>query len=86
MSKEIKSTIKKTNLEINYEDFINSENSETIVILHGWWGSSQSWLTAWELLFENWFNVIIPDLPWFWKTKLKKEFDLDEYAIVIEEF
>jgi len=86
MLKEIKSTIKETNLEINYEDFINSDNSETIVILHGWWGSSQSWLTTWKLLFENWFNVIIPDLPWFWKTKLKKEFDLDEYAIVIEEF
>ena len=36
MSKEIKSTVKKTNLEINYEDFINPENTETIVILHGW--------------------------------------------------
>jgi hypothetical protein len=34
MSKEIKSTVKKTNLEINYEDFINQENTETIVVLH----------------------------------------------------
>jgi len=30
--------------------------------------------------------VIVPDLPGFWKTKLEKEFDLDEYATVIEEF
>ncbi len=86
MVKNIKTTVKKTNLEINYEDFINPENTETIVILHGWWWSSQSWLIAWELLFQNWFNVIIPDLPGFWKTKLNKVFDLDEYAIVIEEF
>ena len=77
---------KKTNLEINYEDFINPDNTETIVILHWWWWSSQSWLTVWEILLQNWFNVIIPDLPWFWKTKLEKTFDLDEYASVVEEF
>ncbi len=86
MSKEIKSTVKKTNLEINYEDFINPENTETIVILHWWGWSSQSWLQVWELLLQNGINVIIPDLPGFWKTKLEKVFDLDEYAIVIEEF
>jgi len=77
---------KKTNLEINYEDFINPKNTETIVILHWWWWSSQSWLTVWKLLLKNWFNVIIPDLPGFGKTKLEKVFDLDEYATVIEEF
>ena len=86
MSKEIKSTAKKTNLEINYEDFINQENTETVLILHWWWWSSQSWLEVWDLLFQSGFNVIIPDLPWFWKTKLEKTFDLEEYAIVIEEF
>ncbi len=86
MWKETINTIKETNLEINYEDFIYSENSQTIIILHWWWGSSQSWLAVWEILLQSWFNVIIPDLPWFWKTKLNKVFDLDEYAIVIEEF
>ncbi len=86
MSKEIKSTVKKTNLEINYEDFINPENTETVVILHWWGGSSKSWLVVWKLLNQSGFNVIIPDLPGFWKTKLEKTFDLEEYAIVIEEF
>lgn len=79
-------TLKKINLEINYEDWINEQNTVTIVILHGWWWSSQSWLEIWELLFQSWYNVIIPDLPWFWKTKLEKVFDLEEYAIVIEKF
>jgi len=77
---------KKTNLEINYEDFIHPDNNETIVILHWWWWSSQSWIKVWEILLQNWFNVIILDLPWFWKTKLEKTFDLDEYASVVEEF
>jgi len=86
MSKEIKSSVKETKLEINYEEYTHEENTETILILHWWWWSSASWLTMWEYLLQNWFNVIIPDLPWFWKTKLEKVFDLEEYAIVIEEF
>lgn len=79
-------TLEKNDLEINYEEWTNDLNENTIVILHGWWWSSQSWLTVGELLFQYWFNVIIPDLPWFWKTKLEKVFDLDEYAVVVEEF
>ena len=79
-------TLKKTNIEINYEDWVNEDNIDNIVILHGWGWSSQSWLNVSELLFQSWFNVIVPDLPGFWKTKLEKVFDLDEYANVIEEF
>lgn len=86
MFEKLKINPEKTNLEINYEEFLAWKENDTIVILHGWWGSSQSWLTVWELLKTNWFNVIIPDLPWFWKTKLKYIFDLDEYAKVIEWF
>jgi len=29
-------TLKKTNIEINYEDWIDEKNELTIVILHGW--------------------------------------------------
>jgi len=75
-----------TNLEIKYKDFIDDNNSETIVILHGWWWKSDSWLKLGDLLFKSWFNVIIPDLPWFWETKLDYVFDLDEYAKVIANF
>jgi pimeloyl-ACP methyl ester carboxylesterase len=79
-------TLKKTNIEINYEDWISDKNEITIVILHWWGGSSQSWLTVWELLFQSWFNVIVPDLPGFGKTKLEKVFDVEEYTTVVEEF
>lgn len=75
-----------TNLDIKYKDFIDDNNSETIVILHWWWWKSDSWLEVGELLFKSWFNVIIPDLPWFWETKLDYAFDLDEYAKVITNF
>ncbi len=78
--------VKKTNIEIFFEDWIDKKNKHTIVILHWWWWSSQSWLEAWELLFNHWFNVIVPDLPWFWNTKLEKVFELDDYVSVIEEF
>lgn len=76
----------KISLEIKYKDFINDNNSETIVILHGWGWSSNSWIQVWELLKNSGFNVIIPDLPWFWETKLNYVFDLDEYARVVSNF
>ena len=78
--------LKKTDLQIYYDDWISDDNKNTILILHWWGWSSKSWLLVWELLFKNWFNVVIPDLPGFWNTKLDKVFDLDEYANVIEEF
>lgn len=79
-------TLEKANLEIHYEDWLDESNENTIVILHWWGWSSQSWLKVGELLFQSWFNVIIPDLPWFGKTKIEKVFDLDEYAKVVEKF
>lgn len=77
---------KKTLLEIKYKDFIDENNNETIVILHGWWWKSDSWIKVAEMLFISWFNVIIPDLPGFWETKLNHVFDLDEYCKVISKF
>lgn len=76
----------KTKLEVKYKDFIDVNNSETIVILHGWGWSSNSWVKTWELLKSSGFNVIIPDLPWFWETKLNYIFDLDEYAKIVTNF
>ena len=70
---------------INYKEF-EGNNIQTILILHWWWGSSDSWKEVWEILFHNGFNVIIPDLPGFWKTKLNRIFTLDEFATLIESF
>jgi pimeloyl-ACP methyl ester carboxylesterase len=72
-------------LNINYKEFW--ENSlEVFLILHGWWWNSDSWIKVWELIEKEWFKVIIPDLPWFWKTILEKVFILDNYAEIIESF
>ncbi len=76
----------KTNLEIKYKEYTNDSNKETVVILHWWWGSSNSWIEFSEILSQNWYNVIVPDLPWFWETKLNYVFDLDEYSKVITNF
>lgn len=73
-------------LNLNYKKYYNSKNEYTILILHWWWWSSDSWLKVWELLFQKWYNIIIPDLPWFWKTKIDKVYNLDDYANLIEKF
>jgi pimeloyl-ACP methyl ester carboxylesterase len=82
-------------LKINYKefeaiktDFSNDEDSSfaDIIILHWWWWKSDSWIEVWKMLSEKWFRVIIPDLPWFWKTEITKVYNLWDYAQVIEEF
>lgn len=76
--------ILKTN--INYKYFYHKYNKKNILILHWWWWSSDSWVTIWQMLFDRWFNVIIPDLPWFWKTILDSTYTLEKYATLIETF
>lgn len=76
--------MKKNN--IFYEKFECKNPKNTIIILHWWWWSSQSWLGIAKKLQENNYNVIIPDLAWFWKTKLEKIYNLDDYAEDIENF
>lgn len=52
-------------LETNYK--IAGEG-EHILILHGWGGSSNSWIEVQEILAKEGFKVIVPDLPGFGKT------------------
>ena len=74
-------------LNISYKLFWElKKGNNNIVILHWWWGSSNSWIKVWELLNSIWYNVIIPDLPWFWKTTLLSALTLEEYAIIVENF
>jgi pimeloyl-ACP methyl ester carboxylesterase len=65
--------------------FYDKKNKENILILHGWWGKSDSWINFSKILFENWYNVFVPDLPGFWDTFLNKVFSLDDYALFIED-
>lgn len=74
-------------LKINYKEFWKKDsNFWSILILHWWGGKSDSWVEVAEKLSEKWFRVIIPDLPWFWKTDITKVYNLSDYAQVIEEF
>jgi pimeloyl-ACP methyl ester carboxylesterase len=82
----IEDKIKIWETEVNYKYLTNNDNLYTILILHGWWWSSDSWVEIWELLYSNWYNVFIPDLPWFWKTLLNWIYDINNYAQLIEDF
>lgn len=78
--------IKVWKVNVNYKYFYHKYNKKNVLILHWWWWSSDSWIQIWEELFNRWFNVTIPDLPWFWKTILDSEYTLEKYAILIENF
>ena len=86
MFEESKIFIEKYTTEVYYKRWFNKKNKNTIFILHWWWWSSDSWIKVWDLLSQKWFNVIVPDLPWFWKTILNHVFDLDDYAEFVEDF
>ncbi|MFH1894777.1 MAG: alpha/beta hydrolase [Patescibacteria group bacterium] len=40
----------------------------TVLILHGWGGSSDSWLEVQRILAKKGYKVIVPDLPGFGKS------------------
>lgn len=62
----------------NYK--ISGNSLKTILILHGWGGSSDSWKKVIQILSNN-FKVICPDLPGFGKSDFPtKPFTLDDYV------
>lgn len=71
---------------INYKVFSCLKPKNTFLILHWWWWKSDSWIKVWNILEKFWYNSIIPDLPWFWKTKLTRIFTLEDYASTLEQF
>jgi pimeloyl-ACP methyl ester carboxylesterase len=54
------------NLEINYKI---AGSGPAILILHGWGGSSDSWMKVQEILASQGYQVIVPDFPGFGKSK-----------------
>ena len=61
-----------------------NKNSQPFLILHGWWGSSQSWLEVWKKLAKRFF-VIIPDIPCASKLEsCDKVYTLDNYATLVK--
>ena len=53
------------NLEVNYK--IAGEGFP-FLILHGWGGSSNSWVNVQKILANQGYKIIVPDLPGFGKT------------------
>ena len=53
-------------LKINYK--IAGEGP-AILILHGWGGSSDSWISVQEILAKEGFKIIVPDFPGFGKSE-----------------
>ncbi len=65
-------------LKINYK--IAGQNSP-ILILHGWGGSSDSWVEVGKILAKEKFKVIIPDLPGFGKSETPpRPWSITDYA------
>lgn len=60
--------------------------STPIIILHGWLGVSDSWISIGKFLSTQGFNVIIPDLPNHGKTFHTEEFSYKEMAEIIYGF
>ena len=65
-------------LETNYK---TAGSGPAVLILHGWGGSSDSWLKVQENLSKNGYKVIVPDLPGFGKSKPPLEvWSVSDYA------
>lgn len=77
-------TIKVWKLDVNYKT-LGDEKNQAFLILHWWWGSSDSWIKVAELLSKDFF-VIVPDFPGFWKTFLDKVYTLEDYANFVKFF
>lgn len=71
-------------IETNYKVF---GEGKPFLILHGWGSKSDRWQKVGELLAENGFRVIVPDLPGFGKSQEPKTgWSLDNYVEWVKEF
>jgi len=65
-------------LKINYKI---AGQGPAILILHGWGGSSDSWISVQEILAKEGFKVICPDFPGFGKSETPFEpWGVKEYS------
>ncbi|MEA3292985.1 MAG: alpha/beta hydrolase, partial [Patescibacteria group bacterium] len=71
-------------LKINYK--IAGEG-QLILILHGWGGSSDSWVEVIKILSNQGYKIICPDLPGFGKTqKPNYSWELGDYRNFVKKF
>lgn len=71
-------------LKINYKI---AGQGPAILILHGWGGSSDSWIETQKILAEKEYQVIVPDFPGFGKSITpSKPWGVKEYTDFILKF
>lgn len=76
--------VKVGNINVNFKI---AGMGRPFLILHGWGGKSESWLKVQEILSQKGFQVIVPDLPGFGKTKSpERPWTLDDYRDFIKKF
>ncbi len=71
-------------LRINYKV---AGEGPALLILHGWGGSSDSWVKVQEILANQDYRVIVPDFPGFGKSITPREpWGIDDYTGFIFNF
>jgi len=72
------------NLEVNYKI---AGSGPVILILHGWGGSSDSWIKVMEMLTNKGYKAICPDFPGFGKSYAPKNvWAVSDYISWLNEF
>jgi len=72
------------NLKVNYKI---AGQGEPVLIIHGWGGSSDSWVKVQENIAKNNFKVVCPDLPGFGKSPNPPvSWGIDDYINFISDF
>ena len=73
-------------LEINYK-IAGLTDKPTILILHGWGSKSDKWMKVAEILSQNNFSVVVPDLPGFGKSGAPSfAWSTEDYCNFVEQF
>ena len=76
--------IKVGNILVNYKTF---GEGKPLLILHGWGGSSNSWIGVAEIIAQKGFKVVCPDLPGFGKSQEPpKPWSVGDYVVFFADF
>ena len=59
---------------------------QAILILHGWLGLSDHWMSGAKFLSEQGYNVIVPDIPNHGRSFHTEDFSFDELADILYSF
>ena len=71
-------------ISVNYKTF---GAGAPVLVLHGWGGSSDSWVKVSELLEKHGYMAVCPDLPGFGKSQEPREpWSVDKYLEFVELF